>query len=256
MGGVDTGAWIHRYAPAPDAPTRLVCLPHAGGSASFFLPVARAMSPETDVLSVQYPGRQDRRLEPCAASVDELARGVVEALAPWLDRPVTLFGHSMGAMVAFEAARLLENAGTVPLGVIASGRRAPSRTRPQHAPVHLRDDQGLMDEIRQLSGTDDRLLADEELLKMILPAIRGDYRVVESYAYRPGPPLTCPVLSLIGDTDPQVTDEEASSWSEHTTGPFTKTVFPGGHFYLNSQAAEVIRVISEHIRTTRAGVAR
>ncbi|MFI5980666.1 thioesterase II family protein [Streptomyces sp. NPDC051555] len=256
MVSVDTGAWIHRYAPAPDAPTRLVCLPHAGGSASFFLPVARAMSPQTDVLSIQYPGRQDRRHEPCADSIEELAHGVVEALAPWLDRPVTLFGHSMGAMVAFEVARLLEDAGTVPLGVITSGRRAPSRTRPQPDLVHLRDDRGLMEEIRQLEGTDARLLEDEELLRMILPAIRGDHRVVETYVYRPGPPLTCPVLSLIGDTDPQVTDDEAASWSEHTTGPFTKTVFPGGHFYLNSQAADVIRLISEHIRTTRAAVAR
>ncbi|MGX1885242.1 thioesterase II family protein [Streptomyces sp. NPDC055287] len=255
MGSLDTSAWIHRYDPAPDAPTRLVCFPHAGGSASFYLPVARAMSPDTDVLSIQYPGRQDRRHESCAASVDELARGVADALAPWLDRPVTLFGHSMGAMVAFEVARLLESAGTQPLGLIASGRRAPSRTRPRQDPVHLRDDQGLMDEIRRLSGTDDRLLADEELLRMILPAIRGDYRVVESYEYRPGPPLNCPVLSLMGDADPQVTEEEAGSWSEHTTGRFTKTVFPGGHFYLNSQGADVIRTISDHIRTTRTGAA-
>lgn len=247
MGGVDTAKWIHRYEPAPDAPRRLVCFPHAGGAAPYFVPVARAMAGETDVLAVQYPGRQERRHEPCLGSVDELARRAVEALAPWLDRPVTLFGHSMGAMVAFEAARLLERDGRAPHGLVVSGRRAPTRTRPAQDLVHLRDDEGLMAEIKRLSGTDERILADEELLRMILPAIRSDYQAVESYRYRPGPLLSCPVLALIGDADPQVTQDEARSWAEHTTGRFDMTVFPGGHFYLNSQAGAVIRAIVQHM---------
>ncbi|MFG2942371.1 thioesterase II family protein [Streptomyces sp. NPDC048282] len=247
MGAVVTDKWIHRYEPAPDAGRRLVCFPHAGGAAPYFVPVARAMAGDTDVLAVQYPGRQERRQEPCLGSIDELARAAVNALEPWLDRPVTLFGHSMGAMVAFEAARLLERDGRAPQGLVVSGRRAPTCVRPARDLVHLRDDEGLMAEIRRMDGTDDRILADEELLRMILPVIRSDYRAVEGYRYRPGPLLSCPVLALIGDTDPQVTREEAQSWAEHTTGRFDITVFPGGHFYLNSQGEAVIRAIAQHM---------
>ncbi|MFI2645698.1 thioesterase II family protein [Streptomyces sp. NPDC018610] len=250
MGAVDPAQWFHRYEPAPRATRRLVCFPHAGGAASYFVPVARAMAGRTEVLAVQYPGRQERRHEPCVTSVEELARAAVDALAPSPDRPLTLFGHSMGAMVAFEAARLLEREGKGPRALVVSGRRAPSRVRPAQDLVHLRDDEGLMAEIRRLSGTDDRILADEELLRMILPAIRSDYRAVESYRYRQGPPLSCPVLALIGDDDPQVTRDEAQAWAEHTTARFDMTVFPGGHFYLNSQGEAVIRAIEEHMSAT------
>ncbi|MCX4743047.1 alpha/beta fold hydrolase [Streptomyces antibioticus] len=247
---------MHRYEPAPDAPRRLVCFPHAGGSAPYFVPVARAMAGGTDVLAVQYPGRQERRGEPFLDSIDALARAAVDALAPWLDRPLTLFGHSMGAMVAFEAARLLEAEGRAPRGLVVSGRRAPTCVRSAPDLVHLQDDEGLMNEIRRLNGTDERILADEELLRMILPVIRSDYQAVESYRYRPGPPLSCPVLALIGDTDPQVTREEARFWAEHTTGPFDMTVFPGGHFYLNSQGNAVIRAIIEHMAAAGSTTAR
>ncbi|MDQ0954324.1 surfactin synthase thioesterase subunit [Streptomyces phaeochromogenes] len=96
--------WIRRYHPAPDASTRLVCFPHAGGSATFYHPVSRALSPEIDVVAVQYPGRQERRTEPLVDSVEKLADLIVPELEPWLDRPLTFFGHSMGASLAYEVA--------------------------------------------------------------------------------------------------------------------------------------------------------
>lgn len=120
--------WVRRYHPAPEARHRLFCLPYAGGSASYFLPVARALSPHVDVLAVQYPGRQDRRHEPCVESVEELADLLVDIVKPWADRPLSLFGHSMGASVAFELALRLEALGIVPHSLFASGRRAPAPT--------------------------------------------------------------------------------------------------------------------------------
>src|SRR5438093_882622 len=100
----DCGLWIRRFQPLPDARARLLCLPHAGGSASFFLPVAHALAPDVEVLAVQYPGRQDRRGEDCVDNVPEFADRLLDALAGWLDRPLALFGHSMGALVGFELA--------------------------------------------------------------------------------------------------------------------------------------------------------
>lgn len=104
----DNGLWIRRFHPRPDGDVRLVCLPHAGGSASFFFPVSQAMPPSVDVLCVQYPGRQDRRAEPVIDSIPDLADQVFAALLPWADRPLAFFGHSMGATLAFEVARRLE----------------------------------------------------------------------------------------------------------------------------------------------------
>ncbi|GGV16258.1 thioesterase [Streptomyces litmocidini] len=241
----DTAPWVRRYHPAPQAPARLVCFPHAGGSATFYFPVSRALSPSVDVLAIQYPGRQDRRAEPCVDDMGTLADLVTDELGPWLDRPVALFGHSMGATLAYEVARRLEAAGTTPLGLFASGRGAPSRQRDER--THLATDDHLLAELRRLSGTETRMLDDEELVRMILPAVRSDYRAVETYRHRPGPPLRCPVLALVGDADPKATVEEARSWADHTTGPFTLRVFPGGHFYLNDQAPAVLAAISSHI---------
>jgi len=240
----DTDPWIRRFHPVPDATTRLVCLPHAGGSAPFFFPVSKAMSPSVDVLAIQYPGRQDRRGEPCVNDLNELADLVTERLQPWLDRPIALFGHSMGATLAFEVARRLERAGVVPLALFASGRRAPSRHRDER--VHLADDAGLIADLRRLSGTDPQVLGDDELLRAILPAIRGDYRAAETYRYRPGPRLNCPIVALTGDSDPHVTMAEAEAWGEHTESAFTLRVFSGGHFYLTSHSAAVMREITEH----------
>ncbi|KOV62335.1 thioesterase II family protein [Streptomyces sp. MMG1121] len=238
--------WVRCFRPEPSAKVQLVCFPHAGGSASFFHPVARALPGTVETLALQYPGRQDRRAEPCVDDIAALADLVVEALAPRLDRPFAFFGHSMGATLAFEVTRRLEQRRLGgPLTLFASGRRAPSRKRPER--VHLLDDDGLVGEIRRLSGTEAELLADEELLRMILPAVRSDYRAIETYTYRPGPPLNCPVLVLTGDDDPLTTIEEARAWSEHTAGEFDLKVFPGGHFYLAAQQAAVLRTITDRL---------
>ncbi|MBL1110299.1 thioesterase [Streptomyces sp. 5-8] len=236
--------WIRRYEPRPDAAVRLVCLPHAGGSASFYRPVSVTMPESVDVLAVQYPGRQDRRDEPCATSIAELADHVTSVLLPWTDRPLLLFGHSMGATLGFEVARRLERDHDVVLrALFASARRAPSCPRQEN--VHLRDDDGLVEEMRRLSGTDSAILDDDELIRMALPAIRADYRAAETYVYEPGPNLTCPVVALVGDDDPKVTVDEARAWSRHTDAASECHVFEGGHFYLTSHQGKVRELLLE-----------
>lgn len=247
----DNGLWIRRFHPRPDGDVRLVCLPHAGGSASFFFPVSQAMPESVEVLCVQYPGRQDRRKEPLIDNIPDLADRVFAALLPWADKPLALFGHSMGASVAFEVARRFEREkDTVLEGIFASGRRAPSAHR--HETVHLRDDDGLLDEMKSLSGTDTKVLGDEELLRMVLPAIRADYRAAETYVYEPGEPLRCPIIGLTGDDDPKVTLAEAKAWGEHTTGSFDFHVFPGGHFFLADHQPAINKLIADHLGAARA----
>lgn len=230
--------WIRRFHPAPGAPLRLVCLPHAGGSAGYFLPVSEALSPGTDVVAVQYPGRQDRLREKCLEDIGELADRVLASLRPLTDLPLVLFGHSMGASVAFEVARRMQEEGRAPAALFASGRRAPSRHRSEG--VHLKDDEGFLAEIRALGGTDSALLDHEGILRMVLPALRGDYKAAETYRYDPGPPLRCPVVAMAGDADAKTPLDDVGAWREHTSGPFELDVFPGGHFYLGERCAEVV----------------
>ncbi|MEB3959090.1 alpha/beta fold hydrolase [Streptomyces kunmingensis] len=241
----DTDVWIRRYFPSTEATVQLICLPHAGGSAPFYRPVAQALSPRVEVLAVQYPGRQDRRNEPMIDDLGVLADRVSEAVAACVDRPFALFGHSMGATLAFEVAARLERRQRYPLRVFASGRRAPSMRRDER--VHERDDDGVVRELRTLSGTDQRVFGDEELLRMVLPAIRNDYRAAETYRYTPGPPLRAPITALTGDSDPKASHEEVAAWGTHTDGGFELHTYPGGHFYLLDHTADVLRVIDDRL---------
>ena len=238
-----TNDWIRSYHPAPQARTRLLCLPHAGGSASYYFPVSRALTPRIEVLAVQYPGRQDRRHEPCLDDIRAMADGLLPELAEYHDKPLALFGHSMGATLAFELALRLAQHGIVPEVLFASGRRAPSAFRDERA--HLLDDDLLIADMKRLSGTGSEVLADDEFMRAILPAVRSDYRAAETYRYQPSPPLDCPIIALTGTDDPQVTIAEADAWREHTTAAFELHTFAGGHFFVNEHAPAVLARIDD-----------
>lgn len=240
-----TSQWIRRFHPANDAAVRLVCLPHAGGSATAYFPFSRAAAEaglDADVVAVQYPGRQDRRAERCFDDVGAMSDAIADDLGPWFDRPVALFGHSMGATLGYEVTRRLEARGARPLGLFASACRAPSAQRIEY--VHQRDDDGLIAALKELSGTDSAVLGDDELLRMVLPAVRGDYTAVETYRHQAGPELACPIQVLVGAADPVTDLEEADAWRAHTTGGCAVEVFPGGHFYLNDQLSGVLATVA------------
>lgn len=243
---VSSSTWIRRYRPAPEAGVRLVCMPHAGGSATYYAPVARALAPVADVLAVQYPGRQDRRSEKHLTDVREFSARIAEAISDGDERPLALFGHSMGALVAYELALRLEQAGRGPVHLFVSGRRAPSATRPSEN-LHKRADAELLQAVRRLRGTDDQVFENAELVEMVLPAIRSDYQAVETYEPRPGDRLRCPVTVFTGEDDIMTTTTEAAAWDRHTDGPSDLHVYPGGHFFLNDRSPEVLDVIRQQL---------
>lgn len=236
--------WIRSFHRRPGDGHRLVCFPHAGGSASFFYPMAKAFAAEggpAEVLAVQYPGRQDRRAEPFAAGIEELAGAIAAVLADADDRPMTFFGHSMGASVAFEVALRVP-----PAAVVVSGRAAPSEHRGGTA--HLLGDDQLIREVRALAGTDAALFADDDLIRMVLPAIRSDYRAVETYRPDPDAVVDAPIVALTGTDDPRVTVAEIAAWERHTRGGFALHTFRGGHFYLGHHLPEIAALLGPGLR--------
>lgn len=239
--------WLRRFHPAADSPVRLVCFPHAGGSASFHHPVSARFSPGVDVIALQYPGRQDRRFEACIEDIGTLADRITDELLTLDERPTVHFGHSMGAVLAFETAWRLEQKGThAPRSIVASGRRAPSTSRGES--VHSRDDDGIIAELKLLNGTSPQLLGDEEILRMAMPAIRGDYRAIERYSCEPDRVVRCPITVLTGDADPRTSLAEAEAWQAHTSGASRLRVFPGGHFFLVGNQAAVNRELATELR--------
>ncbi|HEY7594302.1 MAG TPA: alpha/beta fold hydrolase [Actinophytocola sp.] len=241
----DLTAWLRRFDVASGADRRLVCFPHAGGTAKYFRPYWRALSGAADVIAVQYPGRQERSHEPPIGDLEELARPAVDAVLELSDRPLTLFGHSMGAALAFEVARRLEAKGVVLSGLFVSGRRAPSRHRDER--THQLADPWLLHAVRGLAGPSAELPGFEVFARKTLPLIRVDYKAAETYRYVPGPRLSCPVVALTGDADPLVTVDEAAAWAGHTDGPFDLRVYPGGHFYLDEHRPALIELLSAHL---------
>ncbi|MGW0188016.1 thioesterase II family protein [Streptomyces sp. NPDC003362] len=246
---VDSDQWIRRYHPAPAGDgtlPRLVCFPHAGGAATYFHEFSRRLQGTVDVLAVQYPGRQDRRTEPLPASLGELAERIATVLRPWTGAPLAFFGHSMGALIAFEVARR-----TRPGMLFASGRRAPSTHRDER--VHLLDDDGLVAEATLLGGTDRRVLADPEMRELVLPVLRADYRLLETHRPDPGAVIDVPIEVLYGDRDPKVTAEEARAWDAHTSRDCEVHVFPGGgHFYLADALDQVSELVVRRWALTAA----
>ncbi len=243
MGNV---SWLRSLSAGSEADAHtLICFPHAGGSAISFGPLARTLGPRFRVLGVQYPGRQDRRHEPLLDSVADLVAGALPEIRESIPGTAgySLFGHSMGAAVAFETCRRLEQERVTPPGALfVSGRIAPSR-KTSHA-VHRYSDPELIRHLLDFGGTPAALLEDPDFRPLILSVTRSDYRAIETYSCAPDSTVGTPLVALVGDNDPATSEADLKEWQAHTTGPFTQTSFPGGHFYIDANShgvAELIR---------------
>jgi pyochelin biosynthetic protein PchC len=242
-----TALWLRRYRTGPSVRRRLLCFAHAGGGPSAFRTWPNRLPADVDVLAVRYPGRQDRVTEDCVERMDVLADRITEAVRPVLDLPTALFGHSMGAWLAYEVAlRLQHRYGVAPSVLFVSGQRAP------HLPDRRQsglDDASLIDEVRRLGAYQAELFDDPELRELIMPAIRADFRVVQGYRPTHAGVVDAPVIGYVGDADTDVPVADVREWAAVTSAGFTHRVLPGGHFYLVDQEAELLRDITEKLPT-------
>jgi medium-chain acyl-[acyl-carrier-protein] hydrolase len=231
--------------PVAEPRLRIFCFPHAGGGASAYGAWPAEMPPDVELVAVQPPGRERRIAEPPFDRMEPLVDAAYAALSPLWNRPFAFFGHSTGALVAFELARRLRREGAPgPLHLVASGRWAPHLSDPE-PPVYAMPRDELIAALRRYGGTPDEVLDDPDLMDFILPVLRCDFAVGDTYAYRDEPPLELPITAVGGEADPRVSAEALESWGRHTTGPFACRQLPGDHFFLHADRAPLIALLRE-----------
>ena len=200
------------------------------------------------VCPVQLPGRVGRLREAPFTRLLPLIEAVSSAILPDLDRPFALFGHSMGALICFELARHLRREhGLEPAQIFVSAHRAPHLEELGQRVYDLPEPE-LIAFLRHISGTPKEVLEHPELMQLVIPIIRADFELIQTYEYRDEPPLDCPISALTGIEDPDVTVEQMTAWCHHTTGAFTVRTFPGDHFYLNSAQPLLLGALSQDLQ--------
>lgn len=228
----------------PGARLRLFCFPYAGGSDFIFRKWSDRLPISIEVWAANLPGRGRRFNERPYTSLAPLVDALANAITEYLDRPFAFFGHSMGATVAFELAQVLRaKHDTEPSRLLVSARSAPHIPE-RKPPTYALPDDKFIDELRRLNGTPKEVLDSTEFVEFILPVLRADSELIQTYRYEQKPPLDCPITAFGGLEDAEVPLEDLRGWSEHTKGAFALKTFPGDHFFLHAFQRELLDEVS------------
>jgi medium-chain acyl-[acyl-carrier-protein] hydrolase len=243
-------SWIRRRqaeAHEAEAVVRVICFHHGGGGASSFNGWYRLLPSEVDMVRIQLPGREDRLKEELVSNIDAVVAGVVPQLVPLFDRPVAFYGHSLGAIIAFEAIReLRRNGHSLPRALFVSGRRAPHLPL-SHPAFCLASDDRLVEYLGSMGGMPDSLLEKAHWRNQLLPIIREDLKISDLYLYRHDAPLPCPITYFAGVADPWVKPQERQGWRAQTWSEFRLLEFSGGHFFSRDEQAAIVADIVQSL---------
>ncbi len=239
---------IFKPSPAnPQATLRLFCFPYAGGNAQTFKNWSNYLPDSIEVCAAELPGHGQRMKETPHTDLKELVREMATILPHYFDKPFAFFGHSMGALIAFELTRLLRTRNQpLPDHLFVSGRRAPQIPE-DDPPTYNLPDAELIKKLRWLKGTSAKILDDPEMMQLMLPILRADFAVCETYEYQPAEPLSCPLTAFGGWRDPAIRNGGLKGWKEQTNNEFTKKTFPGNHFFLHSAQVSLLKFLQKQL---------
>jgi medium-chain acyl-[acyl-carrier-protein] hydrolase len=244
---VQTNAWIANATRAATGAIQLFCFPYAGGSSSVFRSWRDELLPGVEVVPVHLPGREARLLEQPFTKLMPLLDELTEVLRRHVSGPFAFFGHSMGALVSFELARRMSQQYQLePLHAFVAGYRAPQL--PSHGkPIAHLPNQAFIEELRRMNGTPEAVLQNDEMMQLLLPALRADFTLCETYVYHPANRLRCPISALGGWQDSKASKDELEAWQEQTEGKFTLRMFPGDHFFVHTAQHAVLAAIAQDL---------
>ena len=236
-------SWIICPKPNPNAQLRLFCFHHAGGGTFSFRNWAQELSPIVEVYLIQLPGRERRLREPAFTRIEPLIEELKPAIIPHLNQPFAFFGYSMGSLIAFELTRRLRRDYQLyPQHLFESAYRAPQlpKTKP---PIYDLPDAEFVEELRNLNGTPEEILVNDEIMKLLISTLRGDFAVIETYNYYDEPPLNCPITAFGGLEDTKANREDLAAWSSQTNNHFNLHMLPGNHFFINSARSQLLQLL-------------
>jgi medium-chain acyl-[acyl-carrier-protein] hydrolase len=243
--------WIVRPRARPEAALRLLCFPFAGSGASAFRTWPDALPGEVELWAIELPGRERRMREPLFDRIGPLVSAIVDGIAPELDRPFAIYGHSLGSMLGFSVARELRRRGLpAPHLLVVSGRRAPHLSEPE--PWHQLTERQLQDRLRRLGGIPEAVFAEPEIMEVFMPILRADIAVSEAEPAPPEPPLDTPITALGGASDERATPEQLAAWGAHSSAGFDHELFPGGHFFIQTARDAVLASLSRRLSAITA----
>jgi medium-chain acyl-[acyl-carrier-protein] hydrolase len=240
--------WTLCPRPDPDAGLRLVCLPYSGGRASNFNGLAAELPGDVELCAIELPGHGRRLREPLLTSLRPLIEQVTDVVAERIRQPFVLLGYSIGALIGFEVTRELTQHGWPgPSALFVAAAKAP-QIRPVRPRLHDLTRTELIEGLHRLAGFRNALLDNEELVDVMLPVLRADLALDETYTFEPGDPLDCPIAAFGGIADWSVPRPDLEAWREQTTGDFSITMLPGGHFFLDSSRTLFARALTTEIQ--------
>lgn len=245
----NSSPWFVIGSPRRNPVARLFCFPYAGGGAQIFQDWHRFLPYEVEVIGVQYPGRGARLAEPAITSCDQMVERLRVEIEPWLDAPFMLFGHSNGALVSFELARALHASGNEnQIHHFISAKRA-IHLDSRRSQLHDLPDDAFLDEVERLGGTPAELLRDRGFIDVLLPILRADFSLSETYVRRDMSHLRMDVTLLYGSRDADIPEYDVLRWAELVRGSIDYRSFDGGHFFINTHKRQVLDFMRAKMET-------